>query len=191
MREYSATVGATDGSIIAAIITTQTPANHPSVPRPVQGPSSIPLMRSLVHHQLIAASASSTAMRPRRARVAASAGARPAAAGARSCAAVITASGGPGELRRGQSGLALVLDAERADLRALRLRHRQVGPGGVEHVLELDRRAVLDAERDDVLDLERDRIAHADAVPEPVVGHVDRGSLDSEHLANERAKCSH
>src|SRR3954468_620027 len=191
MREYSATAGATEGNIIAAIITTQTPANQPSVPRPVQGPSSIPLMRSLVHHQLIAASASSAAMRPRRARVAASAGARPAAAGARSCAAVITASGGPGELRRGESGLALVLDAERVDLRALRLRHRQVGPGGVEHVLERDRGAVLDAERDDVLDLERDRVAHANAVPEPVVRQLDRRTLDTQYLADERAECSH
>ena len=43
MREYSATVGATDGNIIAAIITTQTPRNQPSVPRPVHGPSSMPL----------------------------------------------------------------------------------------------------------------------------------------------------
>ena len=39
---YNAIVGATEGSIMAAIITTQTVRNHPSVPRLVQGPPSIP-----------------------------------------------------------------------------------------------------------------------------------------------------
>ena len=34
MREYSATVGATDGNIIAPIMTIQTPRNQPNVPRP-------------------------------------------------------------------------------------------------------------------------------------------------------------
>ena len=33
MREYKATVGATDGNIIAAIITTQTPRNQLTPPR--------------------------------------------------------------------------------------------------------------------------------------------------------------
>src|SRR3954451_12275469 len=126
MREYSATVGATDGNIIAAIITSHTPANQPSVPRPVQGPSSMPLMRSLVHHQLTAANARRRTMSPRRARTATSAGARPAVAGARSCAVAIMTSGGPGELGGGESRLCLVLDSAGADLRALRLRHRQV-----------------------------------------------------------------
>jgi hypothetical protein len=42
MREYSATVGDTDGNIIAAIITIQTPRNQPKEPRPVHGPLSIP-----------------------------------------------------------------------------------------------------------------------------------------------------
>ena len=51
IREYSATVGATDGNIIAAIITTQTPRNQPNVPRPVQGPSSMPRICPTVHHQ--------------------------------------------------------------------------------------------------------------------------------------------
>ena len=45
MREYSATVGATDGNIIAAIITTHTPRNQPSVPSAVHGPSSMPRIR--------------------------------------------------------------------------------------------------------------------------------------------------
>src|SRR5580700_385240 len=42
IREYSATVGATDGNIIAAIISTQTPTNHPRAPRSVPGPASMP-----------------------------------------------------------------------------------------------------------------------------------------------------
>jgi hypothetical protein len=41
-------VGASDGSIIAAIITAQAPVNHPSVPRRVPGPASIPAIRSAV-----------------------------------------------------------------------------------------------------------------------------------------------
>ncbi len=51
MREYSATVGASDGNIIAAIITTHTPRNQPSVPSAVHGPSSMPRIHSLVDHQ--------------------------------------------------------------------------------------------------------------------------------------------
>ena len=42
MREYRATVGATDGNIMAAIITTHTARNQLAVPSPVQGPLSIP-----------------------------------------------------------------------------------------------------------------------------------------------------
>ena len=71
MREYSATVGATDGNIIAAIITTQTPRNQPGAPRSVQGPSSMPCIWSSVHHQLTPARARSRAMSPSRTRVAA------------------------------------------------------------------------------------------------------------------------
>src|SRR4051812_17726777 len=77
MREYSATVGATDGNIIAAIITTQTPRNQPSVPRPLHGPSSMPRIWPAVHHQPTPASANRTATSPRRARTAARAGAGP------------------------------------------------------------------------------------------------------------------
>src|SRR3954451_9141331 len=119
MREYRATVGATDGSIIAAIITTHTPTNQPSVPSPVQDPSSMPLICSLVHHQLSTASASNRAMRPRRARTDASRGARAAVAGARSGVAAIIPSGGPGELGCREPRLPLVLDSEGVDLRAL------------------------------------------------------------------------
>src|SRR4051812_44944817 len=182
MREYRATVGATDGSIIAAIITTHTPTNQPSVPSPVQDPSSMPLICSLVHHQLRRASASKRTMRPRRARAEVSRGARPALAEARCGVAAIIPSGGPRELGRRKPRLPLVLDAEGVDLRALCLRHRQIGPGGVEHVLEPHRLTVLNTERDDVLDLERDRVADPNAVADAVVRHFDRRSLDAHYL---------
>ena len=78
MREYSATVGATDGNIIAAIITTQVARNQPNAPSPVQGPSSMPRIRSRVHHQPIPARAKSPATSAKRARAAEKAGARPA-----------------------------------------------------------------------------------------------------------------
>src|SRR5215218_10764056 len=108
MREYSATVGATEGNIIAAIITTQTPRNQPNEPRPVQGPLSIPRIRSPVHHQPRAATANSTATSPSRARTADSAGASPPLAGRLACAGALIVSSGPGELRRREPGLALV-----------------------------------------------------------------------------------
>src|SRR3954453_12265775 len=68
MREYSATVGASDGNIIAAIITTHTPRNQPSVPSAVQGPSSMPRIRCAVDHHPIAARAKRSAPRPARVR---------------------------------------------------------------------------------------------------------------------------
>jgi hypothetical protein len=77
MREYNATVGLTEGNIIAAIITTHTPRNQPAVPRPVQGPLSIPRICSAVHHQPIPARANSRVIRPILTRAAANAGARP------------------------------------------------------------------------------------------------------------------
>src|SRR4051794_28929292 len=100
---------------MAAIITTQTPANQPNVPRSVQGPSSMPRISSTVHHQLTAARAKRRAMSPSRARAAANAGARPAVPGERSSTDVIKRSGGPRERRR-EAGLPLVLDAEGAYL---------------------------------------------------------------------------
>jgi hypothetical protein len=54
-------VGATDGSIMAAIITTHAPRNQPNVPSAVQGPSSMPRIRASVDHQATAASANRTA----------------------------------------------------------------------------------------------------------------------------------
>src|SRR5262245_51100429 len=127
MREKSATVGATDGNIIAAIITTHTPRNQPNVPRPVQGPLSMPCICAAVDHQAIPASAKSKATSPSRERAAANAGARPSPRGTRSCAATITGSGCPGEVGLGEPGLALVLDAEGTYPRALRLCHREIG----------------------------------------------------------------
>jgi hypothetical protein len=115
IREYSATVGATDGNIIAAIMTTQTPTNQPNVPRPVQGPSSMPRICSPVHHQPTAASANRTARSPSWVRAAASAGRRPASAAERADRLLVIASGGPREVRLRQPGLSVVLDAERVD----------------------------------------------------------------------------
>src|ERR671918_1032162 len=185
MREYSATVGATDGNIIAAIITTQTPTNQPSVPRSVPGPSSIPRIRSTVDHHATAASARSRAMRPGRVRTAANAGASTAGAG-RSCADAITTSGRPGEVRLREARPALVLDPEGVDVRALRLRRRELRGDRMEYADEPHRLARLDAEWDDVLDLEVDRIADLDAVAQAVVHDLDRRALGAEHLPDER-----
>src|SRR6478735_2527900 len=164
IREYNATVGATDGNIIAAIMTTQTPRNQPNVTRPVQGPLSIPRICPAVHHQPTPASRKRTATRPSCARVAAKAGRSPVpAVGGAGCVPVMR-SGGPREVRRREAGLPLVLDAERADPRPLRLGHRQVRTRGVEHAGELHRLTGLHAERHDVLDLEVDGITDPDAV---------------------------
>src|SRR3954447_13045300 len=106
MRAYSVTVGATDGNIIAAIITAQTPRNQPSAPSGVPGPSSIPLIRSAVDHHATAPRPNSSATRPSRARSA------PKVAGS------AVTSGGPGEVRLREPGAALVLDPEPADVRS-------------------------------------------------------------------------
>ena len=113
IREYNATVGATDGNIIAAIITTQTPRNQPNVPRPLHGPLSMPRISPTVHHHPAAASAKRTQNEPelrdgwRRAR-----DARPESAADRTS---VIPSGGPREVRLRQAGLSFVLDAEGAD----------------------------------------------------------------------------
>src|SRR2546423_7777249 len=133
MWEYNGTVGETGGNIIAAIITIQMPRNQPSVPRPVQEPSSMPRIWSTDHHHPIPATTKSKATSPSRARAAANAGARPPRWGMRSCAEAIKRSGGPGELGRRESRLALVLDAEGVDAGACRLGDRQVRSDRVEH----------------------------------------------------------
>src|SRR3954447_3154846 len=191
MREYSATVGATDGNIIAAIITTQTPRNQLSVPRLVHGPSSMPRIWWTVHHQPTPARANRTATSPSRARAAASAGARPPPPVRRCCAGALMGSGGPGELGARQTGLALVLDAEGVDPGAPRLGHRQVRPRRVEHAVEPNRPTGLDPEGDDVLDLELDRVPDADAVSQPVVVNLDGRPLDPDDLAHEGGERGH
>src|SRR3954447_18631697 len=191
MREYSATVGATDGNIIAAIITTQIPRNQPSVPRPVHGPWSIPRIWRTVHHQPTAASANSATTSPSRARTAATPGPRPPPPVPRSCAGALIGSGSPGELGGGKPGLALVPDAERIDPGTPRLGHRQVRPGRVEHAVEPDRPAVLLPERHDVLDLELDHVSDADAVKQPVGAELDGRPLDPDELAHEGCQHGH
>lgn len=75
IRVYNAVVGASEGNIIAAIITTHTPKNHPSAPRSVLGPPSIPAIRSTVDHHAAPARASSRTTRPTPERTAATAAA--------------------------------------------------------------------------------------------------------------------
>ena len=50
-----------DGSIIAAVIVTQTPTNQPSVPRSVPGPASIPRIRTSSTAQAASVAPSSAA----------------------------------------------------------------------------------------------------------------------------------
>src|SRR4051794_18118 len=183
MRAYSATVGATEGNIIAAIITTQTPTNQPRSPRSVPGPASMPAMRSAVDHQPTPPSARSTATSPSRARTATNAGLSPSRSAREATAGSALTSRGPGELRIRQTRLAFVLDAECVDSRALGFSHRQVRPHRMEHAVELDRLAALDAERDDVLDLEVDHVADPHAVAQPLVLYVERRPLGTERLA--------
>ena len=57
----SSTIGAADGSIIAAIIVTQMPTYQPSPPRSVPGPASIPRIRCTVIIQAASAPASTSA----------------------------------------------------------------------------------------------------------------------------------
>src|ERR1700754_135433 len=149
MRAYSATVGATDGNIIAAIITTHVPRNHANDPRPVHGPASMPRIWPTVHHHPTPARTNSAATSPSCDRAAANAGAGPACGRAETA----TGSGRPGEAGLREPGPAVERDPERVDARALRLGHRQVRPHRVEHAVEPDGPAGLDAERDDVLDL--------------------------------------
>src|SRR4051812_16734329 len=137
------------------------------------------------------ASAKSNRISPSWVRAASYAGRRPASAPEGADWTPVIGSGRPGEVRGREACLAFVLDAEGVDLRTLRLGHRQVRPGRVEHPVELDRLAVLLAERDDVLDLEVDRVTDSDAVPQSVVDDLDRGSLDTEHLADQWSHSCH
>ncbi len=80
------------------------------------------------------------------------------------CGGLPPRSGCPRELRRGEGGLPLILDAEGVDLRARRVCHRQLGAGGMEDAGELRGLAALHAEWHDVLDLEVHGVADADRV---------------------------
>src|SRR5712692_4960114 len=73
IRAYNATVGDTDGNIIAAIITTQAPTNQPRVPRPVPRPASIPAIWLAVDHQARPANTNKRTTSPSRDRAAAKA----------------------------------------------------------------------------------------------------------------------
>src|SRR2546423_7663603 len=191
IREYNATVGETDGNIIAAIITTHTPMNQPGVPSLVQGPLSIPRIRSSVHHHPIPARTKSRDTSPSRARAGAKASARPMPARGCLSAASSKRSGGPGKLSGRKSCLPLVLDAECVDARACRLGDRQVRRDRVEHALEPHGLTRLDAERNDVLDFEVDCVSDAHTVANAVVLDVNRGPLDSEHFPHERGEAGH
>ena len=58
------TIGAIDGNIIAAIITTQMPTNQPRLPSWVPGPASMLAIRSSVIAQAITAPTRSSAISP-------------------------------------------------------------------------------------------------------------------------------
>src|SRR5215207_2467657 len=194
MREYRATVGETDGNIIAVIITIQTPRNQPSAPRSVPGPSSIPRMRSAVDHQATPESTSSRAISATRARAAAKAGARPVAAvgGASELpTAPMVTSGSPGEPRRREGCLALVVDAEGVDARARRLGDGQLGCDWMEDPGHTGRLSRFHAERHDVLDLEVDVVTDLDAVTETLLANLDRGALHAQALRHERTERRH
>src|SRR3954454_8969657 len=163
MREYNATVGATDGNIIAAIITTQTPTNQPRVPRSVHGPPSMPCISRAVHHQPTIATARSNTMSRSRLRAAHNAGASLLVSAVGSWAEAINRSGGPRERGR-KSRLALVLDSERADLRARRLGCREFGGHRGEDARQACRLSRFDAEGHDVLNLEIDSVTDPNAV---------------------------
>src|SRR6266511_2901527 len=64
MRVNISTIGATEGSIIAAIIVTQIPRYQPTSPRSVPGPVSIPCIRLTVTIHATRAPARSTAAIP-------------------------------------------------------------------------------------------------------------------------------
>ena len=57
----TSTIGAVEGSIIAAVMVTQTPMNQARPPRSVPGPSSMPRIRSIVTTQVTSATARSAA----------------------------------------------------------------------------------------------------------------------------------
>ena len=168
IRAYSATVGATDGNIIAAIITTQTPRNQPNAPSEVHGPSSVPAIRLGGRPPADPGEGEEPGDEPEpgargrkgreqarrrrhdrvraRSRSRAQAARRTRTSRARSCP------------RTGCRTL----------IRERFARHREIGRHGVEHAGESHRLAGLDAEGHDVLDLEVDCVPDAHAVTQPI-----------------------
>src|SRR5258705_3248451 len=144
MLEYSATVGATDGNIIAAIITSQMPRNQASVPNSAPGPASMPRIRSTVNHHARTARSNNSAMSPTRLRAAVKTGRSPSTE-------AVTRSGGPGELRRRDGGLALIFDSEQADVCRLRLGDNEFRASRMEDAGDACGLPCFDAERHDVL----------------------------------------
>src|SRR4051794_6646305 len=189
MRANSATVGATDGNIIAAIMPIQPRRNQPRLPSLVHGPPSMPCISWAVPTQPMPATAKSAATSPNRARAAAYTGARPVSEPLPAATAITVRR--PRRTWTSTGPSCLIGDAERVDPRALRLGHRQVRPDRVEHAVEAHRFTGLHAERDDVLDVEGDRLTDADAVPQPVVADLDRGSLDAEDLTHKGSESAH
>src|SRR4051812_38460008 len=97
----------------------------------------------------------------------------------------LSASSRPRELGGRETGFAFILDPEGVDLRAGRLRDRQVRRYGVKHAVEPNRLTGLHTKGHDVLDLEIDHFADPDAVANTVVLHLDRHSLDTKHLPDQ------
>src|SRR5438445_11381071 len=126
MREYKAIVGATEGNIIAAIITTQTSRNQLRLPRLVQGPASMPRICLAIHHQPTTAIARSSATKPSRTLAATNVARTSTPSATRVVIATAVTSCRPGELRCRKPRLALVIDPERVDTRAACLAHLQV-----------------------------------------------------------------
>src|SRR5919197_3687950 len=99
--------------------------------------------------------------------------------------------GRPGELGRGEAGLAFELDAEGADPRSRRLRHREVRADRMEDAGDPRRFARLDAERHHVFDLELDCVADLHAVLEALLLNLETCPLDAEILAHQRRETLH
>src|SRR5439155_5566953 len=71
------------------------------------------------------------------------------------------------------------------------LRDRQVRRYRVEHAGKANRLSRLDTKGHDVLDLEIDRVADPNAVAHAIVLDLDRRSLDTEHLPDQRRQPRH
>lgn len=94
----------------------------------------------------------------------------------------------PGE-RRGRASLALELDAEAADPRARRTRHRHRWGRQVLDVLEPGR--LRGSRRRQVLDLGVDRVADRYPMVQPVVDERDRRPLDPSDLTDQWSERGH